>query len=125
MKLTAEQNHRYYDYIVDCIDLEPYDITAETRREKIQALKDIIKSEKGREPDQLAVKDWLQGLPTIVNIEWEDYEILQLAKRMGSLSENPTEKEEDKILGNYWAFMASKVMRLINALDSNHSKLLD
>jgi len=42
-----------------------------------------------------------------------NYKILELAKKWGSLPENPIEKQEDKILNNYWAFMAFQTLKLI------------
>ena len=59
-----------------------------------------------------AMNEWLQGLA--LNIDYENYEILLLAVKWGSLSENHTEKQADKILSNYWHFMANKVLQLIN-----------
>jgi len=54
--------------------------------------------------NQARFADWLQGIP--VNIAFNNYEILQLAKSWNSLPEHPTERQEDKILENYWLFMA-------------------
>jgi hypothetical protein len=38
--------------------------------------------------------------------------IIELAKSMGSVDENLTEKQEDKILENYWDFMALMIIRM-------------
>lgn len=52
------------------------------------------------------------GLPTCFNIEWEKYRILELAVKMGSLPQTATEKQQNKILENYFAFITAKVFRL-------------
>ena len=55
----------------------------------------------------------MSGLPSGIDIPFTNYEILKLAKRMGSLSEFPTDKEEDKILLNYWNFSANHYFKLM------------
>lgn len=59
-----------------------------------------------------AMTEWLQGLA--LNIDFNNYEILLLAVKWGSLPENHTEKQADKILSNYFHFIANKVLQLIN-----------
>lgn len=59
-----------------------------------------------------AVQDWLQGLA--LNIAFYNCDILQLAREWGSLPENATESQEDKILANYWPYMAMRLIGLWN-----------
>lgn len=59
-----------------------------------------------------AMRDWLQGLA--LNIEFNNYDILQLAKQWGSLPIESTEAQENKILDNYWRLMATKTLQLID-----------
>jgi hypothetical protein len=59
-----------------------------------------------------AMTSWLQGLA--LNIDFNNYEILKLAVLWGSLPTNYTDKQADKILSNYWHFMANKTLQLIN-----------
>ena len=58
------------------------------------------------------IEDWLRGLPSSINIEFSNYDILQLAKKWGSIPQDATEKQEDKILENYWHFIANKTRQL-------------
>jgi hypothetical protein len=129
MRLTTEQNNNYKNYIIDCIDSEPYlEYQLETKREKVQFLYDTFKNEKDYEIKKVgefkAFIDWIQGLPTIFNIAFSDNTILKLAVTMGSLRENATEKEEGKVLDNYWSFIANKTMQLFRALEHKNSKIL-
>lgn len=55
--------------------------------------------------------DWLQGLP-VFQIDYENYAILQIAKKWGSLPEYATEYQEDKILANWWNYIANKFFQL-------------
>ena len=60
---------------------------------------------------QTAMIDWLQGLS--LPIDFENFRILQLAVKWGSIPENATESQEDKILEKYWQFMAVKILSMI------------
>ena len=60
--------------------------------------------------DRLA--DYLQGLPSGFDIAFDNCDILELARQWGSLPENATEKQEYKILNNYWRFIANKFFQL-------------
>ncbi len=55
-----------------------------------------------------AMTDWLQGLA--INIEYRNYAIIDLAVRLGSIDENPSEKLQDKVCDNYWRFMANIIL---------------
>tara|TARA_Y100000114_G_scaffold40224_1_gene35794 strand:- start:357 stop:764 length:408 start_codon:yes stop_codon:yes gene_type:complete len=58
----------------------------------------------------VAMTEWLQGLA--LNIpHWND-DIIPLAKKMGSINDNLTPKQEQKIIDNYWSFMANIVLGL-------------
>ena len=59
-----------------------------------------------------AMTNWLQGLAT--DLEYRNHEILALAHKWGSLEPDCSEKEEDKILENYWHFMANKLLQLFD-----------
>lgn len=73
-----------------------------------------FKSEYGYRVQQVgamtAMTDWLQGLA--INIPYMNYEIIELAKKEGSLPQNATDAQEQKILDNYWHFMANQVLKL-------------
>ena len=56
--------------------------------------------------------EWLQGLPSVLNLAFMNYDIIQLSKRWGSLAESATEKEEDKIIDNWWRFSSMQLSKL-------------
>ena len=41
-----------------------------------------------------------------------NYDILELAKKFGSIPNNATEKQEYDLLENYWRFIANKLIQL-------------
>jgi len=57
-----------------------------------------------------ALTEWLQGLA--INIAFYNCDILKLAVEWGSIPENYTEKQADKILEDYFEFMAIKLGQL-------------
>jgi hypothetical protein len=109
-------------YIVDAISSEGYadsDGIAETLLDSKDALTFLYKtfqSEYGwhieRVGEQKAFKEWLMGLPSSFNIDFENLKILQLAVKWGSIPENYTEKQADKILENWFNFITVKTFQL-------------
>jgi hypothetical protein len=61
---------------------------------------------------QKSLTDWLQGLALPIDFYYCD--IIQLAKDWGSIPQNATQKQEDKICDNYWSFMANKLGQLFD-----------
>jgi len=58
---------------------------------------------------QAALIDWLQGLA--LDIDYNNYDILENYKAWNHI-ETMTEREEDKILDNYWRFMSMRLIGL-------------
>lgn len=103
-------------YILEAIDGSGYDTELTTDKEKLKFLHDTFNAEYGWEVKRIgqhkALSGWLQGLPSSVNIAFYNCDILELAKKWGSLPADASEKQEDKILGNYWNFMAMRIISL-------------
>lgn len=106
-------------YILDAINSDVYDVTTKTDKEKLQFLYDTFKKEFCYEQnlqrygsEYNCFKEWIPGLPSQFNIEWTNYEIIKLAKKWGSIPENATEQQEDKIIENYWNFITSHTFQL-------------
>lgn len=79
--------------------------------EQFTGLRAVYLSEYGHEVDrsknyQQTFASYLMGLPSCVSIPFNNYEILQRAVKWESLPTEYTEKQADKILENYWSFMA-------------------
>lgn len=107
--------------IIDNIDTYgSYGLKNATELEKIKLLKNTFYSEYGwavnRMGLQNAVESWLRGLPSIITLPFANYEIIEIAKQWGSLPQNATEKQEDKILNNYWRLMAANIVKLFRKI---------
>ena len=115
--MTNELKEKYYRYIVKSINSDNYDVVTTGRKEKLQFLSDTFKKEMGWNIERVgqgkAFQEWIMGLPTVFNIEFENYEILHLAVKMGSLPKRgATAKQQDRILENYWNFITSLTFQL-------------
>jgi len=108
---------KVYSYIMDCI--EDPDTELETPKDKI----DYVFIEFNRVANypynlqripnnQARLADYLMGLP--FGFDFANYRILELAKEWGGLPENATKKQEDRILDNYWSFMALQLLQIKN-----------
>ena len=106
------------EYFLNCANLEAYNIDSSkmTEVEIFHKLQEIFANEYSheirRKGTQTAFAEWLSGLPTVLIIAFENYKIIELAKQWGSLEDNSTEREENKILANYFNFMACKFFQV-------------
>jgi len=55
-----------------------------------------------------AMSDWLRGLA--LGIPYWNEDIIDLAIEMGSIEENPNDKLKEKVIDNYWDFMANIIL---------------
>tara|TARA_R100000781_G_scaffold31552_1_gene23050 strand:- start:1115 stop:1492 length:378 start_codon:yes stop_codon:yes gene_type:complete len=116
----TKYKENYKNYILDCIDSEDDLINKElTRDQKIQYLFNRFNSEYGwniqRVGKHKAMEEWLSGLA--INIPYTYFDIIELAKEMGSIDSNPSQTLEDRVCENYFSFMAQMVLLLEDELE--------
>lgn len=105
-------------YILDAIDGEPYEQTFYDNdyHGKLEFLKSTFKAEYGHMIERVgacnAMKEWIMGLPSAFNIDFENYKILQIAVKWDSLPSDYTEKQAQKILDNWFNLIAVKTFQL-------------
>lgn len=119
---------KFYPYIINCIDFEGYELKqAETMQQLLQNLFDIFYSEKIKYHDnwaayygniQNAFKDWLMGLPSCFNIDFENYKILELLYKFEYLQKTSNtkfnERHEDSALNNWFNLVTVKTFQLFD-----------
>ena len=102
----------YKKYILDCVQLDCEDKELKTEQEKINYIFDRFNSEYDWKIERVgkfkAMSDWLSGLA--LPIEYYNYKIVKLAKNMGSLDTGSNYKAEQKIINNYFDFMANIIL---------------
>jgi len=102
----------YKRYILDCVNNE--NDTLITDDEKIEYIFNRFYKEYYygnialRYGKQKAMSMWLSGLA--LDLPYYNGEIIELAENMGSIEENPSEKLQNKVLENYWEFMANVIL---------------
>jgi len=117
----AELSRIAKNYIISKIDGEGYGVTLNNDEEKIRFLADTFKKEYGWSIERngvcKALAEWFSGLPSSCNIDFENYKILELCKEWRSIPENSSDAYKDKILNNWFNFIANKTMQLFRAYD--------
>ena len=105
-KSSKEIDHAYKIELFNNIDFSGYDLP-EPRDfdETMSQLFDVFKSEYSHEiarrGNQGALREWLMGLPSVIHVEFMNHKIIEQAILFGSLDDNATEKQKDKLLDNY------------------------
>ena len=107
------KNEQIRQYILDCIELEG------SAKEKLQSVLTAFDSEfnfqnnKKIYPNlQNRFSEYLQGLPSSMSVAYSYCDILDFARQIGSLRENATEEQEDKILSNWWNWITNEFFKL-------------
>jgi hypothetical protein len=120
---SNEFRSNVYSYILSCIDSEGYGIELKTDKEKIDFVFNTFKSEYGHQIKYYgsnireAFAQYLAGLPSCINIEFRNYYIIELAKNWGSIPQNANENQEDRIIFNWFRFIADNFLRLEKKLN--------
>jgi hypothetical protein len=123
---THAKKHAF-NYILNSIDGEGYGVQLETDKQKIDFVYDTFKSEYGYtieyygNNEQIAFREYLAGLPSCINIEFRNYYIIELAKIWGSIPSEPTEKQEEKILSNWFHYIANNFFQLRRKLSTKEN----
>ena len=112
-------------YLIDNIDISGYDYPAQnTDVGKLKILFEIFNQEYGWAISKYgkvkAIKEWLMGLPSSVNIYFYNEDIIELAKSWGALKMNASEKQEDKILNNYWNLLSNNLNQLFEKVKNKN-----
>ena len=103
-------------YLLDCLSETTDGEPLPTYAERIAYAHDRFRSEYkwaiATMGEQRACEEWLQGLA--LPIAFYNHDIIELAKSWGSIPQDATARQEDKIIDNYWRFMAAKLCQLHN-----------
>jgi hypothetical protein len=57
-------------------------------------------------------ENWLMGLPSCFVVDFENYVILELAYKWGSLQPEDKEAKKEKIIANWFNFITAKTFQL-------------
>ena len=108
----TEYKKNYKNYILSTIEEDGEGKPLTTESEKINYIFNRFNSEYGWNIERVgkfkAMTEWLQGMA--LNIEYMNGAIIPLAIKMGSIDENPNEKLQNRVIDNYWSFMANVIL---------------
>lgn len=129
------------NYILNAIDCSGYTvlgtdtagnltdlpIICETPQSRVNFVMDCFESEymhKNNEKlNRISVfAEWLSGLPSSINIDFKDYRIIEIAKEWESIPTNATNYQEQKIINNWFNFIANKFFQLHKSLNKEVKK---
>lgn len=111
-----------FNYILGSIDGDNYGVELTTDKQKVDFVYDTFRSEYGYQilyyggNEVKAFSEYLAGLPSCINIEFRNYYILELAKMWGSIPQDATEKQEDKIIDNWFNYIAVNFFQMRSKL---------
>ena len=115
MKLHHTQYKKnYVNYILNTIDEDIHGWALINRKDKISYIFERFYNEHNWNVKQQgklkAMNEWLSGLA--LNIDYTSSDIIKLAVDMGSIGENPSESLQDKVINNYFNFMAKIILSI-------------
>jgi len=114
MKLHHTQYKKnYVNYILNTIDEDIHGWALINRKDKISYIFERFYNEYNYVKQQgklKAMNEWLSGLA--LNIDYTSSDIIKLAVDMGSIGENPSESLQDKVINNYFNFMAKIILSI-------------
>lgn len=117
---TSQLNALAFSYILNAVDGSGYGREFTSDTEKLQFVADCFKSEYAYPENirqygnyQETFRQWLMGLPSCFNVDFEYSRIIEIAKNWGSIPQNATERQEDKICENWFNLIACKTFQLM------------
>lgn len=110
-QLTASQKAMIRKYVLNSLS---FDIESGSEQDQIKELKNRFESEywydsnkKRYQNDKVqGLKNWLQGLPSGVNIDFTYYDIEQRLKDLGIITEATRESTVEKYVSEWWDLVA-------------------
>lgn len=122
MKLNHHKYKKNYEtYILNSIDSEGYDITTNSDKDKINFFIDTFYKEKGYEIKRKGLystlSEYLSGLPSSISLPYYNEDIINLAIQMGSVDSELNNAQKDKIISNYFSFMAMQIINIHKKLN--------
>lgn len=110
-QLTASQKATIHKYVLNSLS---FDIESGSEQDQIKELKNRFESEywyysnkKRYQNDKVqGLKNWLQGLPSGVNIDFTYYDIEQRLKDLGIITEMTRESTIEKYISDWWDLVA-------------------
>lgn len=111
-------NSAIQTYILENIDNSGYsDKKLTTDQEKLQFLAETFKAEYGWAISRYgvtgALKEWLSGLPSSIDVPFYNHDILEKAVKWGLLDKQASEDQKDQFLNEWFWDFAREIHKLM------------
>lgn len=108
----------YKEDVLNAIDGEPYDVELKTEADKIRFLRDTFEKEYLHHNNRNGLKyrlftDWFQGLPSVCQMKFYNFEMIEDAKEKGITA---TEETEYLLVESIWKAYGLAASRLTNLI---------
>lgn len=108
-------------YILNAIDADNYDVVLKSDKDKLQFLFDTFKSEYHKEKNVKGFEDWIRGLPSSFNIDYDFEKIINLSYMFDLMKADADEEDEDYIQNNWFKIIAKEVYQLFDEYGTDES----
>lgn len=113
-----------FAYILDSVNPNEIDTEKMTDKERIGFLLDtffeeMYKNDRRRMCVYDLLREWLQGLPSAINVAFSYYDIAVTGKSMGYCKDA---RSESRFINNWWTLLASNILRLARIYEINMSR---
>lgn len=110
-QLTASQKTMIREYVLNSLS---FDLESDLKQDQVKELKNRFESEywydsnkKRYQNDKVqGLKNWLQGLPSGVDIDFTYYDIEQRLKNFGIITDTTRESTVEKYVSEWWDLVA-------------------
>ena len=122
MKPTNQE--QFNKYLIESINLDGYEVSAETDKEKVQFVLDCFNKEynyynnKRRQPQlKKRLAEWIEGLPGVFEVSYWHEDIETDLEKFGFITADSTEKEKSDLVSNWFEIVASTLLELAKELN--------
>ena len=117
--MNDDQAKVFKMYILENLDFSDYDdISPITIEEKIRSLESVFMIELGFMVERVgrieALKEWLQGLPSVLNTPYKYIDIEELFITLDIITVDTNEDDKNKLVNNYWHYLANQITQLFS-----------
>ena len=121
MRITTTQKNNYKRFLIDCIaEPEEYGViddgSTPNRVSKVQNFFKVFNNEYGyeikKQGEYNALAEYMQNQPSSISLPCYYHEQIELAKELGSIPQDATEKQEQKIIDNFYNFFTNYLLQL-------------
>lgn len=113
-----------FAYLLDSVYSDDFDTEKMTDKERIEFLLDtffeeMCKNDRRRMCVLDLLREWLQGLPSAINVAFCYSDISEIGKKMGYYKDA---RSEARFINNWWSILAKQILRLARIYEIEMSR---